>query len=244
MCLSQIFKISVTSLALMTIAGLGTLSATTINLNTVSGTWSNPTGNPVNFSGAGTSTIHWGKPVSGNAQSGYNFTGLAPQNGLQLNTPFSIGTFTHYNFPITGNALTGVNLGVKAMLNINGTAVSFTGTYHFNHDETPNIPTKQDPNCCNDIVTFINNMAQLGTFKINGQDYTVALLGFKTSPNGSLLSQFSTIEGKTNTATLYAKITKAGNVGVPEPSTYLVLAGFLGTCGCLAARRKRLLARS
>ncbi len=233
---TNFFKTSVFA-ALFALGSVAGLNAA-INLSTVTGTWSNPTGNPVNYSGNGTSTIHWGNGVNGGQNSGYNFTGLAPQNNLGLDTAFSIGTFTHYNFPITGNTLTGVDLTVKAGLNINGTAINFTGTYDFNHNETPNVGGN---NCCNDIVSFLNNQAQLGTFKINGEDYTITLLGFKTTSGGPLLTDFSTIEGQKNKATLFAKITK--HVGVPEPSTYLMMSAFLGICGVLVTRRKKASAR-
>lgn len=234
----NLLKTSVFGITLLAIGAVGGLNAA-INLSTATGTWSNATGNPVNYTGNGTSTIHWGNPVSGGNKSGYNYTGLAPQNNIGVDTAFAIGTFTHYNYPITGNTLTGVDLNVHEGLTVDGTAVSFSGTYKFNHNETPNVGGN---NCCNDIVTFLNNMSTLSTFKVNGQDYTIALIGFKTTANGPLLSQFSTIEGKTNTATLYAKVTK--HVGVPEPSTYLMMSAFLGIAFVLASRRKKVSIRS
>jgi len=229
----NLVRISFVGAALFILVGFGGLSAA-INLSTTSGTWDNATGNPTNYSGNGTSTIQWGNAAGWGQNSGYNFTGLAPQNNLQLDTPFAIGTFIHYNYPITGNAITGADLNVVASLNINGTLVNFNGTYQFSHNETPNVG---GDNCCNDIVSFVNNFEQLGTFQVDGQDYTIALLGFKTSADGPLLSEFSTIEGKKNKATLFATITKA--VPVPEPSTYLMMTAFLGVCGVLAVRRKR-----
>ncbi len=216
------------------------LSADTIDLTSVSGVWNNATSNgspPTNFSGGGTNEIHWGNPAGGSGNSGYVFTGDAPQNNLALDTPFDLGTFTHLNFPITGNALTSVDLNVSAMLDINGTVVSFSGTYHFLHDETPNIPTPQDPNCCNDLVTFVNNVAQSTVFNIGGVDYTIGLIGFKTTPNGSLLQQFSTVENQSNTATLFAQISRP-DVFVPEPSTYMIMASFLLVCCWVATRKK------
>lgn len=213
-------------------------AADSIQLNSASGKWTNAKSDnttPSNFSGAGTNFIEWGNPVNSGNQSGYRFTGSAPPAmSVALDTPFAIGTFTHYNFPITGRALTSVDLGINALLNINGTLQPFSGTYSFLHNETPNF----GPGCCNDIVSFENNVAQLGTFNIAGVAYTIGLLGFKTSPNGALVQQFSTVENKQNDAVLYAQISKP-SVFAPEPSTYLLFGTLIGAAAFLVHRRRK-----
>lgn len=233
--------IKFTTIAFLFLAFLGFLPLQgAINAQSVTGTWTNAKsggGTPSNFSGGGTDIIHWGFPAEGGSNSGYKFAGNAPQLNLPLNTPFALGTFTHFNFPITGNALTSVDLTVNAAFVIDGSPQNFIGTYSFTHNETPNVPTPGDPNCCNDIVTFQNNVAQLGTVSIGGINYTIGLLGFQTSPGGSLYTQFSTVENQQNVATLFAEISRP-EVFAPEPSTYLIMGSFLAVGAFFAHRRK------
>ena len=57
--------------------------------------------NTQSFTGEGTSRIYWGDPVSGDGKSGYEFVGATLPNPMPLDGTFELGTFTHYNFPIT-----------------------------------------------------------------------------------------------------------------------------------------------
>ncbi len=229
-------KIFASSIGLFLFAAATTYA---VDVQSVTGTWQNAKEAdgtlPSNFSSSGGgSTIHWGFPSNGDNNSGYVFTSLAPINNVALDTPFAIGTFTHLNFPITGDALVSVDLKVVESLLIDNVLTTFNATYNFLHDETPNVG---GGNCCPDVVTFQNNISTLGTFLINGQTYTIGLVGFSTSPNGPLLSQFVTTEGRSNTATLYAQISNP-QVFVPEPSTYLLLASLLAGGAYIAHRRK------
>ncbi len=114
---------------------------------------------------------------------------------------------------------------------VNGNPEAFSGVYNFLHNETPNFPGP-----VNDVVSFLNNISQLGTFDIGGVDYTIGLLGFKTSPNGPLLSQFSTVEGQSNSAFLYAQISRP-NVFVPEPEN-IPIDGWFSSALCLYSPQK------
>lgn len=206
----------------------------TIGITSTSGIWSNATSNgstPTGFKGNGTSMINWGTPAE-SKQSGYGFKSLAPISNVALNSPIAIGQFTHYNYPIYGKALTAVQLTVSMLLNINGQSQNFVGQYQFLHDETPNIR----PGCCNDIVTFANNTSHTNTITVKGVTYEVDLIGFETSLMGPLLSQFSTIENKTNTAYLFAEIRQIG-VLAPEPATYLSLGSMLLVMGYFLRKR-------
>ena len=99
-----------------------TAAAFPVNLESVEGTWGTPTGGS-NIQGVGTSEIRWGtgeKTCSGSLwwkhcengpQSGYGFQGPADlPKAITSDDEFVLGTFTHYNNPITGEAITGVNL--------------------------------------------------------------------------------------------------------------------------------------
>lgn len=227
------------------VTGVFLLAAATtfaVDVQSVTGTWQNAKDadghTPDNFStSSGGSKINWGNATSGNNNSGYVFSSLAPILNVALDTPFAFGTFSHLNFPITGDTLASVDLKVVESLLINGVTQNFSSTYTFLHDETPNNRTQSNPNCCPDIVTFQNNISTLGSFLINGQTYTIGLVGFATSPGGPLLQQFVTTEGQSNSATLYAQISKP-EVFVPEPSTYVILATMLGAGAYIAHRRK------
>lgn len=242
--LRNLIKVTVFAFAMMGISSWLPLQAVdVINLNSASGTWTNAksgTGTPSNLSGSGTSTIHWG---NGSPNSGYNFTGAAPpiSGNLPIGTLFDLGTFTHINFPITGNALTNVNLNVSAGLNINGTPITFMGIFPFIHNETPNnFSPSSDPRN-NDIVTFDNsNISSNSDFVIGGTTYTIGLVGFSQFADGhNLLPFFSTQENATNTAFLFAQIDTREHFGAPEPATYLLLGGLMALCLLVAHRRKQ-----
>lgn len=203
-----------------------------ITVDSVTGKWQNALGqNPgdpiTHFSQPSSNVIRWGDPATSGGNSGYQFIGAAPPSqAVAIDTPFSLGTFTHFNFPIfTANPLGSVDLATMIKLSIDSTPVNFTTNYGFLHDETPNSCVGKG--CSDDLVMFTNNTASQQVFQINGQDYTVALLGFKTDLAGPLLTTFNTVEGQQNDAFLFAQVTRA-KVLVPEPSTYLLMAGFLG----------------
>lgn len=216
-----------------------TAHATNIKINSVSGIWTNVTGNPYNLNGNNTKQISWGKST-GNGQSSYKFQGKAPPIfSVDINTPFKVGTFTHYNKPIQNNSITGATLDTTFSLTIDGVTLNnLHFSYNFLHNETPNSKPCQagSASVCDDIVKITNNVAQSNTFKINGVDYTISFTGFKI--NGQTFSEFFTKENYTNTASLVAVITKAV-VGVPEPETYLTLGSFILAGAVLAALSKR-----
>lgn len=220
------------------------LEADTINLTSVTGVWNNAQGSsglPSNFTGGGTNVIHWGFPATdGGQNSGYQFIGTAPPtiSNIQLDTPFALGTFTHFNFPISGDSLTSVDLNVSVALTINGTPTNFSGVYHFLHNETPNSFTPVTNPGNDDIVTFQNNISQSGTIVIGGINYSIGLIGFSLSPGSPLVQQFNTVETMQNNATLFAQISRP-EVFVPEPSTYLMMGSFLVACAGVAFYRKR-----
>ncbi|MBD2353715.1 THxN family PEP-CTERM protein [Tolypothrix sp. FACHB-123] len=173
--------------------------------------------------------VRWGEGKNG--QSGLGFEGVSGLN-LDLNEVFEIGTLTHYNNVINaGTAASKVNLG----LNLNFTDIaSQTFNFSFNIDETLN----SSPSCaygknshgCSDKITF-STPKNVNTFSIADVEYTLQIVGFSQSPNGTPVKDFISEEGKSNSASLYARITTAPPKRVPESSSGLGLVAF----GALAA---------
>ncbi len=237
----NLVKNSLFEIALLALVSAGGLHATTINLVNTSGTWNNVTGSPANLSGLNGSFLSWGfsSGTPNQIKSGYSFAG-ASAIGVQLNTPFVVGTFGFFNYPIKGNSITGATLNLNAILNVNGVKTVFSGSYAFQHHETPDTSL----GCCNDLVSISNNRATLGTFKVDGQDYTIALLGFNPSLQGPFLTSFSVPEGVAGRTALYAEIIKPGSIGAPEPAAYLLLGAFLSVGALVATRGKKTLRRT
>ncbi|MBE0495145.1 MAG: tandem-95 repeat protein [Campylobacterales bacterium] len=149
--------------------------------------------------------IEWGTPSAGGQASGYVFMDnedLRANGGVEIDTEFTLGTFTHNNFTLTYNSpsLESADLEVKFMVTINGQSHLITHTIQFEHEETPNGGV--DPQADADIVTIKN-----ATFEteINGQTYTFSILGF-VDGSGNLVTTVHTLENQANTYELVAKI--------------------------------------
>lgn len=203
------------------------LSYGNVSLESVIGQWTSVTGTD-RASGIGTNEIRWGRPTTGD-QSGYRFDGFAPPAfSVDIGEVFSLGNFTHFNEPIRRFSITGARLETTIDLNIDGTPINdLNFVYDFLHNETTNSAPclPGSVSVCDDLVQIVNNEPLSDSFRINGIDYTVRILGFEV--NNQLFEEFLTEEDKTNVATLKAVIT-AREVPVPEPGTYLLLTLFLG----------------
>lgn len=219
--------------------------AVSLDIDSVTGAWSDVTGTPFNLQGVGTTAIHWGDPVSsGGPQSGYIFSGVAPPpvTGIPANSPFNLGTFTHDNQTIQpGGSITGARLTIT----ISGTAHDggddpFTkvAVFDFTHDETPNVSGSCPPlsvSVCDDIVTIATNVGGSQLLTVDGVDYIFAFSGFLIG--GNPFTQFLTQEGQPNIATIEGILIQQSLV--PLPAALPLFATGLGALGLLGWRRKR-----
>ncbi|GAA0380672.1 hypothetical protein Acor_02270 [Acrocarpospora corrugata] len=170
---------------------------------TTAGSWPSMSTNPPNLSGVGTDYVTWGQPVGG-GKSGYVFRGGAVPVRTD-GTEFTLGTFTHENFPI--QAMPQPQFDVDLTVNVtfeDGTNADFS--FRFHHNETPN--NGPAPDDIVDLPTFVSPQ----TVTIDGETYGVVISGFKQ--NGQVVRQFISPENGSNSADVVAIFARAGEPDV------------------------------
>ncbi len=235
----------------------GLANAAIVTFESITGTWSNATGNPAIYTGNGTAnpSARWGEAVSGSARSGYDFVSVATPLNIAVNPPpqtglFDVGSFTHLNFPIGGGtAVTGIRLTLTAMIRVDGgAAFAKNFVYDFLHYETVNTDAPcanggangsgVNANGCADQIRIVTSELTDG-FMVDGVDYTLRIAGFQLG--SGFVSEFWTGEDMSNTAVLKADIVARDTVvptPVPEPFTLAVFGTALLGLGGVVHRRR------
>ncbi|WP_018425580.1 DUF5801 repeats-in-toxin domain-containing protein, partial [Hoeflea sp. 108] len=157
--------------------------------------------------------IRWG----GGSQSGYGFTDTAAGQlaNLQTNQQFNLGTFTHFNQPITGSSLSTATLEVTFTAVVNGVP-TLVGPIkiNFKHTETPN---SSDAAASRDIVEITT---QTTTVNIGGQAYTLDVKGF-IDGSGNVVNKVYTNEGADNPFKLAVSFVSADGTSLSSSGNVL-----------------------
>ncbi|WP_343750162.1 VCBS domain-containing protein, partial [Marinomonas primoryensis] len=159
--------------------------------------------------------IRWGNPAE-SKQSGYGFIDNDSnlEGRFDLNQDISVGTFTHYNYPInSGGAITSAEMSVEFfVLDHLGVSTPVTLTVNFDHNETPNT---NDVNASRDIVTVQNTHV---TFERDGDIYTLQIVGFREvgNPDGEVVTSIYTNENAATSYELVVRVVEGDGYSLPS----------------------------
>jgi hypothetical protein len=210
-----------------------------ITISSTDGTWSNVIGGgaTVNFidgvavpyGNGSENQVRWGTPVD-TEQSGLGFTGVAPPPlSFGIGDAFQVGQLRYFNTPITaGTGVDDADLTVNmAFSEPPGESGPFTFTLEV--VETPNTGALESPQN-DDFVVFPSGFPSQ-TFVIDGNIYTLELLGFGSSPD-NIVPEFRAPENAIDTTLLWGEVNL-----IPAPGAVLLGAIGVGLVGWLRKRR-------
>ena len=195
------------------------------------------------------SQVRWGTPANSlNAKSGLGFTGLEDLE-LSAGQIFNVGTLHHYNHTISSASPIGIQTDMSLTLDFDDFGIGQqTFDFELNIDETLNsaslhaggqCPYLTTGSGCSDAITWTNSIGNQA-FSVEGQDYTLELVGFADSFEDELVDEFVSQEQRVSSTNLYARLVQldpqpANVQDIPEPAS-LVGLGLLGAA--IATRRR------
>jgi hypothetical protein len=217
--------------------GVGSASASTINITSITGFWQNPVGglNTVVTSPLpSSSAVTWGDGILGH-NSGYAFVAGPNITSVPEDISLFLGTFTHNNREIpNGSAITAVDL-VFGFTSIGSVPDFVDATFTFNHNETTNFAGAGSAN--DDIVTIVQPIVNRIINK-DGVDYYFNLRGFSTDGGLTFGTVFRSPEGGNTPVNLYGILTTEPIPPIPEPASLLLMG--TGLVGMVTAARRRM----
>jgi hypothetical protein len=176
------------------------------------GAWTAVSTPLVNEQGLGTDVLRWGVPTQ-QQQSGYRFAGrqaAVPTDG----TDFTLGTFTHENFPvklpITKSGANEFDVDLKVTMAFEGGDLERDFSFKLHHTETPNTRRPLDRASADRVG--LSTMQSSETVVIDGTEYAVEITGFMQ--DGNVVTEFVSFERAANSADIVAKLTA---IKKPEP---------------------------
>ena len=233
-----------------TVAPAPDAAAATVNIGTIQAQLSNhrgvnngTSGNCITYAPVGTSTSSalvsnpseaqtaHGRPsnsqsscpstLNSSIQSTVGFRPAATTSA-QDGVAFPVGKMIHYNNPVYADDryFTG---RISAILG--GFTSPNTVGFDWQLDETPN---SGGNNCCNDLITFTNQISTV-TLTQGGLNFRLVILGFipvasstttcPATPSGTPQNEFSTVEGAQTHACLYASLVQVRTLTVVKTVT-------------------------
>jgi hypothetical protein len=154
------------------------------------------TASPPGLGGLGTSNVRWGVPAGG-GQSGYRFAGLSVEVLLD-GTEFTLGTFTHDNFPVYGFQPNQFDVDLRVHVEFDGGVLARDFSFRFHHNETPNVgPAPED-------LVDLPTLQSPETVEIDGEEYALVIAGFKQG--GQIVTRFVSGENAANSADIVARL--------------------------------------
>lgn len=181
-----------------------------------------------------TASFNWGEPATTTFDNQFTFDGLSFAD-VEENTAFAIGNFTYRNgSTYYSEGISGVSMDLSLQIT-NPLNLSDVYDFSFSIVGTPN--NSGDSIIDGDIVSALNGYSS-SNFTYNGINYTLNLLGFSSDGGATIRSDFSSAEGATQSAQLFARITSE-IPSVPEPSSFsFLISGIVALCGFSIFRKK------